>query len=234
MDNILLLLSLFAVIKCLFMTSLLPNRWYRLAFSLSLGAFLIFTHSQALEINKLELQNVLSTQAAILNISLFVMIDTLLTGYFCLARIEDYEEGKKFKWYVQLFRYMPSLLIFPALYYIQITLFFTLTGVDFTKISTGLIVTTVVLFVTASFFMRKWIEEKDLIIELTVLLTLLVCALVICCTIFHPSATVYNHAAPIDWKGCAGTLGFLLITVMAGFTWTQFVRYHKQHKKVKK
>lgn len=64
MDNILLLLSLFAVVKSLFMTSLLPNRWYRLAFSLSLGAFIMLCHPSAMEVNKLELQRVLSTQSA--------------------------------------------------------------------------------------------------------------------------------------------------------------------------
>ena len=215
------------------MTSLLPNRWYRLAFSLSLGAFLMLMHSHALEINKLELQRVLSTQSAIMNISLFVMVDMLMSCYFCIARLKDYEDSKSFRWYTKLFRWMPSLLVFPALYYIQITLFFTLTGVDFMKISISLIAAIVILFVAASFFMRKLIEEKDLIIELIILLTLFVCALVICCTIFHPSAAIYNHATPIDWKGCAGTIGFLLITVFAGYAWAQLVRFYKQHRKVK-
>ena len=215
------------------MTSLLPNRWYRLAFSLLLGVFLFVTHSYALEINKLELQRVLSSQSAIMNISLFVMIDMLLSCYFCVARIEDYEDSKKFRWYTRIFRFMPSLLIFPALYYIQITLFFTLTGVDFTQISAGLITTIVVLFVAASFFMRKILDDKDLLIELVILLTLFVCALVICCTIFHPSATIYNHATPIDWKGCATTLGFLSIILFIGYLWAQIVRHYKQYKKVK-
>ena len=43
MEYILLLLSLFAVLKSLFMTSLLPNRWYRLAFSLLLGVFVLLS-----------------------------------------------------------------------------------------------------------------------------------------------------------------------------------------------
>lgn len=233
MDNILILLALFAVIKSLFMTSLLPNRWYRLAFSVSLGVFLLLAHPHALEINKLELQRVLSTQSAIMNISLFAMVDMLLSCYFCVARIQDREDHEKFRWYTRLFRHMPSLLIFPALYYIQITLFFTLTGVDFMRISAGLAAATVVLFAVASFFMRKWIAEKELLIELIVLLTFLVCALVICCTIFHPSASVYNRASPIDWAGCAGTIGFLLLILFVGYLWARIVRFYKQHKKIK-
>ena len=233
MDNILLLLSLFAVVKSLFMTSLLPNRWYRLAFSLSLGAFIMLCHPYAMEVNKLELQRVLSTQSAMMNISLVVMVDMLLSGYFCMARIKDWEEGNSFRWYTKLFRYRPSLLVFPALYYIHITLFFTLTGVDFMRTSIGLAVGVTVAFSLASFFMRKLIAEKELLIELVVILTFFVCVLVICCTIFHPSATVYNHASPVDWVGCAGTLALLLVIFILGYLWTQVVRIYKQHKNSK-
>ena len=145
------------------MTSLLPNRWYRLAFSLSLGAFIMLCHPSAMEVNKLELQRVLSTQSAMMNISLVVMVDMLLSGYFCMARIKDWEEGNSFRWYTKLFRYMPSLLVFPALYYIHITLFFTLTGVDFMRTSIGLAVGVTVAFSLASFFMRKLIAENHYI-----------------------------------------------------------------------
>lgn len=230
MDNILLLLSLFAVVKSLFMTSLLPNRWYRLAFSLSLGVFIVLCHSQALDVNKLELQKLLSTQSAMMNISLVVMVDMLLSCYFCVARIKDWEDSKSFRWYTKLFRYMPSLLVFPALYYIHITLFFTLTGVDFMRTSIGLAAGVAIVFGLASFYMRKLISEKELLIELVVILTFFVCVLVICCTIFHPSATVYNHASPIDWAGCAATLGLLLAIFILGYLWTHIVRIYKQYK----
>ena len=233
MDNILLLLSLFAVVKSLFMTSLLPNRWYRLAFSLSLGAFIMLCHPYAMEVNKLELQGVLSSQSAMMNISLVVMVDMLLSCYFCIARIKDWEDSKSFRWYTKLFRYMPSLLVVPALYYIHITLFFSLTGVDFLRTSIGLAAGVTITFGLASFYMRKLIAEKELLIELVVILTFFVCVLVICCTIFHPSATVYNHPSPIDWVGCAGTLAVLLAIFILGYLWTQVVRMYKQRKNSK-
>lgn len=233
MEYILLLLSLFAVLKSLFMTSLLPNRWYRLAFSLLLGIFVLLCHPYAMEVNKLELQRILSTQSAMMNISLFVMVDMLLSCYFCIARFKDRDEIKAFAWYTVFFRYMPSLLVFPALYYIHISLFFNLTGVDFFRTSAGLAIGVVLLFGGASFFMRKLIAEKDLLIELIVLLTFFVCMLVICCTIFHPSATVYNHATPVDWIGCAGTLAVLFAIFIAGYIWTQVVRHYKRIKNSK-
>lgn len=230
MDQILLLLALFALLKSLLMTSLLPNRWYRFAFSLSLGAFIVLSHPYALEVNKLELQRFLSTQAVLMDISLVVMIDLLLSSYFCIARIRDREDSRSFRWYTVIFRHLPSLLIFPALYYIHITLFFTLTGIDFVRTTAGLAISVTLLFTLASFFMRKLIAEKELLIELIAFLTFFVCLLVISCTIFHPSSAVYHHASPIDWTGCLATLGVLMLLFILGYGWTTAVRLYKQHK----
>lgn len=217
MDTILLLLSFFVVVKSLFMTSLLPNRWYRAVFSLMLGLFVIAAHPYALEMNKLRLQQVLSEQNALMNISLVVMADTLLTCYFCAARLHNrYEEGKKLPWHTVLWRHTPSLLVFPVLYYIHITLFFSFPGTGFALL-TGLLAGTVTAsFVAASFSMRRWIHEKEGLLETVILLTFFICILVISCTVFHPSATIYHRGAPTDWKGCLYTLGLLLLLAAAG------------------
>ena len=231
MDQILLLLALFALLKSLLMTSLLPNRWYRLAFSLSLGAFIGLSHSYALEVNKLELQRFLATQTVLTDISLVVMIDLLLSGYFCVARIRDREDSGSFRWYTVVLRHMPSLLVFPALHYLHITLFFALTGIDFARTTAGLAISVVLLFTLASFGMRKLVAEKEVLIELIAFLTFFVCLLVISCTIFHPSSAVYSHASPVDWTGCLGTLGILTLIFSLGYSWTTAVRFYKQHKK---
>lgn len=233
MESILLLLSFFAVLKSLFMTSLLPNRWYRLAFSLSLGAFIVGAHAEALEVNKLALQHLLSGRDAMMNISLVVMGDMLLSGYFCVARLQDHAGDGRLRWYTVCLRYLPSLLIFPALYYIQITLFFTLTGFDFGRTTLALAVAVTLLFGFASFFMRRLVAEKEMLIELVALLTFFVCILVICCTIFHPSAAVYNHASPVDWAGCIATLSVVLGVILLGYVGGCAGRRYRQFKKLK-
>lgn len=233
MNTILLLLSFFVVIKSLFMTSLLPNRWYRAGFSLLSGLFVIGVHPYALDMNKLLLHRVLSEQSALMNISLVVMADTLLTCYFCIARLHDHSgDGGKLAWYTVLLRHMPSLLVFPVLYYIHITLFFSFPGTDFALL-TGLLAGTVtVSFVGASFFMRRWIGEKELLLETILLLTFLICMLVISCTIFHPSAAVYHRGTPTDWKGCLYTVGLLLLLAATGMGLSRIkkriIRFFKQ------
>lgn len=215
------------------MTSLLPNRWYRLAFSLSLGAFIVGAHAEALEVNKLALQHLLSGRDAMMNISLVVMGDMLLSGYFCVARLQDHAGDRRLRWYTVCLRYLPSLLVFPALYYIQITLFFTLTGFDFGRTTLALAVAVTLLFGFASFFMRRLVAEKEMLIELVALLTFFVCILVICCTIFHPSAAVYNHASPVDWAGCIATLSVVLGVILLGYVGGCAGRRYRQFKKLK-
>jgi len=228
MENILLLLSLFAVVKSLFMTSLLPNRWYRLGFSILLGIFVLLCHPFAMEQNKLQIQKLLSTQSAMLDISLIVMVDSLLSFYFCFARIKDWEPGKKFKWYTTFLRHMPSLLIFPALYYIHINMFFSFPGLDFMKATAGLALIVTVIFGLASFFMRKLVHEKDTLIEVVLLLTMFLFILVICSTIFHPSATVYSHSTPVNWTEFLSTLGLLAGLILIGFLYTYIKKIFKR------
>lgn len=225
MENILLLLALFAVLKSIFMTSLLPNRWYRFAFSISPGVFVILSYPYAIEQNKLQMQEFLSTQSAVMNISLVVMADTLLSLYFCFARMRKWEPGKRFKWHITLLRHIPSLLVFPALYYIHVNLFFSFPGINFLR--TGIILASgvSVVFVLASFFIRKLLHEKELLIETVLMLTLFLFILVICCTVFHPSATVYGYSPPIDWAGCITTLGVLAVLLISGYLFS----YTKKH-----
>ena len=148
------------------------------------------------------------------------MVDSLLTVYFCLARLRDREPGQHFAWYTTLVRHMPSLLIFPALFYLHINLLFSLPGVAFTTVTWGLAAGVVAVFVAASLFARNLIGGKDLLIELIMLLTLLLFLLTICSAVFHPSNTVISHSAPVDWLGCLGTLGLLLGLTLVGWLLT--------------
>ena len=193
MENILLILSLLALIKSLFMTALLPNRWYRLGFCLLLGVFVFVSHGYAIELNKLQVQQLLSTQDSLLDISFVVMIDSILSVYFCVARLGG-SDSSKVKRYMSVLRYMPSL------------------------------------FVVASLFMRRLFAEKELPIEIILILTLLLFMLTVCGTVFHPSATVYGSGTPVDWIECVTTLGLLIIIMLAGYIFSNIRKIIKRKK----
>ena len=206
MENILLILSLLALVKSLFMTALLPNRWYRLGFCLLLGVFVFVSHGYAIELNKLQVQQLLSTQDSLLDISFVVMIDSILSVYFCVARLGG-SDSSKVKWYMSVLRYMPSLLVFPAVFYIHVNLFFSIVATDFMLITSGWALFVVLLFVVASLFM-----------------------LTVCGTVFHPSATVYGSGTPVDWIECVTTLGLLIIIMLAGYIFSNIRKTIKRKK----
>jgi hypothetical protein len=229
MENILLILSLLALIKSLFMTALLPNRWYRLGFCLLLGVFVFVSHGYAIELNKLQVQQLLSTQDSLLDISFVVMIDSILSIYFCVARLGG-SDSSKVKRYMSVLRYMPSLLVFPAIFYIHVNLFFSIVATDFMLITSGWALFVVMLFVVASLFMRRLFAEKELPIEIILILTLLLFMLTVCGTVFHPSATVYGSGTPVDWIECVTTLGLLIIIMLAGYIFSNIRKIIKRKK----
>lgn len=229
MENILLILSLLALIKSLFMTALLPNRWYRLGFCLLLGVFVFVSHGYAIELNKLQVQQLLSTQDSLLDISFVVMIDSILSVYFCVARLGG-SDSSKVKRYMSVLRYMPSLLVFPAIFYIHVNLFFSIVATDFMLITSGWALFVVLLFVVASLFMRRLFAEKELPIEIILILTLLLFMLTVCGTVFHPSATVYGSGTPVDWIECVTTLGLLIIIMLAGYIFSNIRKIIKRKK----
>ena len=196
------------------MTALLPNRWYRLGFCLLLGVFVFVSHGYAIELNKLQVQQLLSTQDSLLDISFVVMIDSILSVYFCVARLGG-SDSSKVKWYMSVLRYMPSLLVFPAVFYIHVNLFFSIVATDFMLITSGWALFVVLLFVVASLFMRRLFAEKELPIEIILILTLLL---------------FYGSGTPVDWIECITTLGLLIIIMLAGYIFSNIRKIIKRKK----
>ena len=211
------------------MTALLPNRWYRLGFCLLLGVFVFVSHGYAIELNKLQVQQLLSTQDSLLDISFVVMIDSILSVYFCVARLGG-SDSSKVKRYMSVLRYMPSLLVFPAVFYIHVNLFFSIVATDFMLITSGWALFVVLLFVVASLFMRRLFAEKELSIEIILIITLLLFMLTVCGTVFHPSATVYGSGTPVDWIECVTTLCLLIIIMLAGYIFSNIRKIIKRKK----
>ena len=171
----------------------------------------------------------LSTQDSLLDISFVVMIDSILSVYFCVARLGG-SDSSKVKRYMSVLRYMPSLLVFPAIFYIHVNLFFSIVATDFMLITSGWALFVVLLFVVASLFMRRLFAEKELPIEIILILTLLLFMLTVCGTVFHPSATVYGSGTPVDWIECVTTLGLLIIIMLAGYIFSNIREIIKRKK----
>lgn len=223
MDSVLLLLILLAIIKAVMVNSILPRWWQGLLFGLLCGVFVWVCHPYALELNKLQVETALSEQSALMNISLIVSVDLLLTFGTCWAQIVPQRNTRWMK-------YVPSLLVLPALFYLQVMLFFNLPGTSFDAISIGLAAGTVVVQAGGGSAMRYLMPSTEQRIELTLLAGMLIFALTVCCTVFHPSATVVGQSSGIDWRSTV--LAFAVVAVLFAtgyFTPRILKKLKKQH-----
>lgn len=229
MDNVLILLAVFCIFKTLLMTSLLPGKWYRLAFGGLCAVFVICAHPYAMEQNKLEIEKLMEGQQILMDVSLVVMVDLLLTLAFCWSVLYRLV-GHKLNRVNGLLSFIPSMLIFPTLYYIHLNLFFNGAGISFEVLTAILAVAAFLVISGGSLLIRALLPEIDLRLELTVWLGFLLFLLTVCCTIFHPSALVYSHSSPVDWKGLLFTVVVLLCVFVIGYYQNRIIRIFKRKK----
>lgn len=223
MESVLLLLTLLALVKATLSGSLLPRRWQRLTFGALYAASLWVFRPYALEFNKLQVESALSEPQALTNLSLVVMLDLLVTCAACRACLAPQRALRRL-------RYLPSLLLFPALFYVQVDLFFTFAGQAFTTLTLWLSIGIFVLLSGGGYLWRRWFPSDESRIELTLLCGVLIFALTVCCTVFHPSATVVSHSTPIDWRGTGLALSVTTLLLAAGYLAPRFLKkLKKQH-----
>ena len=170
MESVLLLLTLLALVKATLSGSLLPRRWQRLTFGALYAASLWIFRPYALEFNKLQVESALSEPQALTNLSLVVMLDLLVTCAACRACLAPQRALRRL-------RYLPSLLLFPALFYVQVDLFFTCTGQAFTTLTLWLSIGIFVLLSGGGYLWRRWFPSDESRIEPTLLCGVLIFAL---------------------------------------------------------
>ena len=113
---------------------------------------------------------------------------------------------------------------------LSVQYFLKIVFIDFMLITSGWALFVVLLFVVASLFMRRLFAEKELPIEIILILTLLLFMLTVCGTVFHPSATVYGNGTPVDWIECVTTLGLLIIIMLVGYIFSNIRKIIKRKK----
>jgi len=220
MSDIILILSILYGLKALLTTSLIPDKWIGIGFSLLCGVFVWYSHGFALEQNKLTLETGLEGQKILTDVFLVVMVDLMLTLGFCISILKR-SINEKENWANRMLGFIPPLMMLPLLYYIQVNMFFTFVGVDF-NLLTSILCGAAVIFMLSGTYLTKYVLPGTAFrIELTALLELLIFILVICCTIFHPSALIYTDDTPLDYRSLLLTIGVVVVFFTVGFIWNK-------------
>jgi hypothetical protein len=227
MDNILILISILCLGKSIIMAGLLPKRWHKLVFALLCSAFVWLTYSIAIETNKINLENMLFQQDRMMDMTLFFVVDLLLSIGFCWVVFARWN-NQKIKKSAMILAYIPSLLVFPVIFYLQINLSFLFVGISFLLQTAIYSVFIFVLIFGGAWLIGKLLPETELRLELIIILSVLLFALIICCTIFHPSARIFSQSTPVNFK----ELFFSFLTILSIFIIGVFVpRIYKHFKK---
>jgi hypothetical protein len=211
MDNILILISVLCLGKSVIMTNLLPRMWHRIVFALLCVLSIWLFYPYAIETNKINVENMLLQQDRMLDMTLFFVIDLLLSIGFCwviFARWNNRRLGK----YSLLLAYIPSLLVFPVIFYLQLNLSFLFVGSSFLLLTAVYSVLIFVFIFCGAYFVGKLLPETALRLELIIVFSCLLFALIICCTVFHPSARIFSQSTAINFKELY--FSFLIITII--------------------
>lgn len=216
MANILIILSILGLLKTLLMVSLSKRKVYHLLFVLSCILFIWFSYPYAIEMNKLQVEEMLYEKNSILNIALFVILDLFLTGYFFWVMLLKWN-GKPVKRYMRVPAYIPSILGYASLFYIQLNLYYFNTGISFLTTTIVYSVGIAIVFLLLIFLIRKFLPEIEFRLELITILSFLLFTLVVCCTIFHPSAMIYHSQSEVNFKELLFAIAVLGVLFMAGY-----------------
>ena len=198
MGNVFLLLSFLAVLKLLVEEGERSSWWLRGVHALLYGSFVLALHPIALTINKMWVDETLNTIKWLNDVTLFVMLDMVLSFLAMTSHDIRWPSHARFRYYglLQLVfdslhkvaYFFPPLLIFPALFYFRVELLFLLTGYSFVGVSVALALGVMLLVLLAPYFSRF----LSLTRETAMLLSFVTFLLVITAMLFTPEGLVHG------------------------------------------
>lgn len=200
MGNVFLLLSFLAVLKLLVEEGERSSWWLRGVHALLYGSFVLALHPIALTINKMWVDETLNTIKWLNDVTLFVMLDMVLSFLAMTSHDVRWPSHARFRYYglLQLVfdslhkvaYFLPPLLIFPALFYFRVELLFLLTGYSFLGVTVTLALAVMLLVLLAPYISRF----LSLTRETAMLLGFLTFLLVITAMLFTPEGLVHGVA----------------------------------------
>ncbi len=235
MNDLLLLISLIALIKLVVEEALRPRLWLRLIHAALFGLFLALIHPICLGISKPTLEAWVASHESLQNATLFVMADLAL----CLLLVTAHEvplPDRAFLRYHDILTtaatllrrgmpYIPPLLAFPALFYLRMYLLYSLPGTSFIGV-TAILIGVVVFLVMAA----PWIGKAlgiDLR-ELSILFSLVVLAIVVSAGTMTLRMRNYS-ATDLDLSALWTVLA---ISVTAGIGYLLYMWKNKKQNKI--
>ena len=198
------ILILFILLTCLFKISMWKF-WQRLVYSLLLGSFAWWSMRYAVTQSKTQLADYLQDTGVIQNMAILVTIESSVGLAFCMSWLN----GKRFGyWY-------PSLLMFPAVFYLLTQTVFMAVGIGFEMIGMCFALAIIILLPLLSEGVRWLLPDDTSRVEAYLLLIIMVCILGLATT--GNGEIIYaTKGSPIEWHSLLLTFGFFLVLFLVG------------------
>lgn len=225
MELLIQVLILFIVINSLFKLSFWKIGQAAL-FGLSCALFIIFTCRYAVLQSKTQLSDFLNTPKILQDAAVLITIESAVCFLFCFAALRELF-GKKHKPWIKPLYWYPSLLVFPALFYVLTQLIFLMPGTNFSVISYLLAGAMLVLFPALSYGIRKLYPEKEMRLEVHFLISLFVCLLGLISTV-NGNVTYAATENATNWKALLFSLSLFGLLFVAGWGWNKIKWIIKQ------
>jgi len=188
MDTVIILMMILVsssfILKLTFMRT-----WQIVVEVAAIAIFIIFSVDLAVMQSKTQIEEWVQTPDLMLDVAVILTIDVAIQIAFCISMIND-GIGFKEKIFRSILLFIPGLLIFPAAFYLLVSMIFSLTGIEFTAVGYGLGIGLIILLPLFSLCMKFLLPEKFCRLELIFYLNCIIGMLGVIATVNGRAASV--------------------------------------------
>ncbi len=217
MESVLLLITLLCLISGVFRNSLAPGRYYPAVFAAVCALFVWLAGGYAVRVNKLSVIRFFDDLAVMQNLNVLLTLHLFFTLGFAAAKMQKVFGLKYGAFFIRYWEYMPPLMVFPALFYFYVVLLFSFAGTSFGLIGTVVALLAFLVLGGGAYLLREAVPETELRTELLLVIELLLFVLMVCSTVFHPSATLFSVSSAPDWRSFFYMAGTVTVLFWLGY-----------------
>ncbi len=231
MQTLVITLFILAIVSFSIQLQVMRNRWWMGGWLLAIAVFVYLMHHFAIEQSYKAFREALTNSSLMMDFTVLQVIEALaglLLSIF-LIRSNYNEPVKKFFKYAV---YLPGIIIFPALFYLESMLFLQMHGVDFKVLALSIAIASVIIIYLIGYGFKVLIPEFDLQLEMKFIVHLLQLAGGIILSVVMLRLPVHSANQEVTLLPSVVLLAIVVAGVIAGVFWFQ-VKLKRIRKEVK-
>lgn len=220
MQTLVIILFVLAIASFAMHLQLFRNRWLLWGWLLAVSLFVYFMHHQAIDMSYKAFRATLTNSSVMMDFTVLQVIEALGGLLISTFLIRDHykEPVKKFFRYAV---YLPGIIVFPALFYIESFLFLQVHGLDFRLIAFAIAIISVLVIYLLGWGFKALIPEFDLQLEMKFIVHLLQLIGGITLSVVMLRLPVHSAAQELSIMPMLVLMAVLISGMVAGVCWYQ-------------